>query len=195
MDLKKITDIIGFSKVNPEDSLPIVKKIETEESKIVPTERIELLNWSIDIDSIYIPKRYKSTIVILGSLFIIYLILNQDYVFVITLLSMLFLFNVLNSMKQNTVTYKIYNTGIDYFGTFYKWEKIQFYFFFTDKDIIGLDTFDVTPGRLYVYFKPEDRDKLDNLLSTKLDKALIVPKNYIDMLVDKIKPYVDFTDK
>ena len=39
MELKKITDIIGFSKVNPEDSLPIVKKVETEESKIVPTER------------------------------------------------------------------------------------------------------------------------------------------------------------
>ena len=98
-------------------------------------------------------------------------------------------------MKKNTVTYKIYNTGIDYFGTFYKWEKIQFYFFFIDKDIIGLDTFDITPGRLYVYFKQEDRDKLDNLLSTKIDKALVVPKNYVDILVDKIKPYIDFTDK
>ena len=195
MDLKKITDIIGFSKTNPEDSLPIVKKIETEESKTPPAERIEILNWSINIESIYIPKRYKSAMVILGSLFLIYLILNKDYIFVITLLSMLFLFNVLNSMKQNTVSYKIYNTGIDYFGTFYKWEKIQFYFFFTDKDIIGLDTFDITPGRLYVYFKPEDREKLDNILSAKLDKALVVPKNYVDMIVDKVKPYIDFTDK
>lgn len=195
MNLKKVTDILGFSKVNPEDNLPIVKKIVTEESKTEPTERIELLNWSIDIESIYIPKRYKSVIAILGSLFIIYLVLNQDYVFVITLLAMIFLFNVLNSMKQSTVSYKIYNTGIDYFGTFYKWEKFQFYFFFTDKDIIGFDTFDITPGRLYVYFKPEDRDKLDNLLSTKIDKALVVPKNYVDLIVDKIKPYLDFTDK
>ena len=99
MDLKKITDIIGFSKTNPEDSLPSVKKIETEESKTPPAERVELLNWSIDIESIYIPKRYKSTIVILGSLFLIYLILNKDYIFVITLLSMLFLFNVGTSFR------------------------------------------------------------------------------------------------
>lgn len=195
MDLKKITGILGFSKVDPQDRLPIVKKTPSEEDLTPPSERKELLNWSIVIDSIYIPKRYKSTILILGSLFIIYLILNQDYVFVITLLSLLFLFNVLNSLKQNTVSYKIYNNGVDYIGTFYKWEKIQFYFFFTDKDIIGLDTYDVTPGRLYIYFKPEDREKLDSILSTKLDKALVVPKNYIDVIVDKIKPYIDFTDK
>jgi len=194
MNFKFITDAIGFS-TNKDVSVPVIsKKEETLEVKN-GEERKELLTWTVTVSKNGMPKRYKSTILILGSLFLIYLILNRDLVLVVLLLSLVFLYNILFSATENSYQYKIYSNGIDYFNTFYSWDKFRFFFFFTDKNIIGIDTVDITPGRLYVYFNPEDREKIENILIMKLDKALVVPKNYLDLMVDKAKPYIDLSEK
>jgi hypothetical protein len=193
MDFKIFTNALGLSS-NKESSTPLIKKKE-ESSDVVYEERKEILTWNSEVVGSTIPKRYKSAILIIGTLLLIYLILNRDAVLVVLILSLVFLYGILNSTNKNTYTYKIYNNGIDYFGTFYTWDKFRFYFFFTDKNIIGIDTVDIAPGRLYIYFNPEDREKIDNILSVKLDKALVVPKNYLDKIVDKIKPYIDLSER
>jgi len=193
MDFKFITNAIGFSS-NNESTLPLLKKKEeTVPEKL--EERKEILTWKVNVSGSSIPKRYRSALLIIGSLLLIYLILNRDLFFVILILSVVFLYNILNSTSEVTYEYKIFNNGVDYFGTFYSWDKFRFYFFFTDKNLIGLDTVDVTPGRLYFYFNEEDREKIENILSVKLDKALVVPKNFIDRILDKIKPYFDLSEK
>lgn len=196
MDFKKLSDIIGLSTPQSDETrLGIIKKSEKPLEIEEPELRTEIYSWDLEVENASLPKRFKSTILVLGTLLLIYLTLNQDFIFVILILSLVFLYNILSNSPKKNVRYKIYNTGIDYFGTFYKWDKLKFYFFFPEENLIGIDTHDVAPGRLYVYFSPVDRDKLDNILNTKLDKASVVPKNYVDMMVDKVKPYIDFTDK
>lgn len=192
LNFKFLTDAIGFSK--NDSSVPVIEKKEPE-VKDTNEERKELLAWKIEVTSTQIPKRFKSTILIIGTLLLIYLILNADFIFVVLILSLVFLYNILNSTSTATYEYKIYNNGIDYFGTFYTWDKFRFYFFFTDQNLIGIDTLDIAPGRLYVYFNPEDREKIDNVLSYRLNKALVVPKNYVDKIVDRIKPHIDLSEK
>ncbi len=193
MNFKFLTNAIGLSK-NTETVTPTIKKKEEFNIEKIE-ERKELYSWNVEVSSNVLPKRYKSTILIIGTLLLIYLILNRDIFFVILILSIVFLYGILTSTSKNSYQYKIYNNGIDYFGTFYSWDKFRFYFFYTDNNIIGIDTLDITPGRLYVYFNDEDRNKLDNILSVNLDKALVVPKNYLDVLVDKIKPYIDLSER
>lgn len=194
MNFKFITDAIGFTS-NKEVSVPVINKKEDITENISPDERKELFSWKVSVGKSVLPKRYKSTILILGTLFLIYLLLNRDLILIVLILSLVFLYNILYSVGDNVYEYKIYTNGIEYFNTFYSWDKFRFFFFFTDKDLIGLDTVDVIPGRLYVYFKPEDREKLENILIVKLDKALVVPKSYMDLLVDKVKPYIDLSEK
>lgn len=193
MNFKIFTNALGLSK-NTESSIPTIKKKEVEEVTSYE-ERKEVFIWNTEVIGSSIPKRYKSAILIIGTLLMIYLILNRDVVLVVLILSLVFLYGILTSTNKNTYTYKIYNNGIDYFGTFYTWDKFRFYFFFTDQNIIGIDTVDLAPGRLYIYFNPEDKEKIDNILSVKLDKALVVPKNYLDIILDKIKPYLDLSER
>jgi len=194
MNFKFITDAIGFTS-NKEISVPVINKKEDFDEIKNTDERKELFSWKVNVPQSTLPKRYKSAILIIGTLFLIYLLLNRDLVLVVLILSLVFLYNILFSNVESTYEYKIYSNGIDYFNTFYSWDKFRFFFFFTDKNVIGIDTVDVVPGRIYVYFNPEDREKIENILSVKLDKALVVPKNYLDKMVDKVKPYIDLSEK
>ena len=193
MNFKFLTNAIGLSS-NDDSVTPVIKKKEITIPEVYE-ERKELLSWKVEVTGSSIPKRYKSALLIIGTLLLIYLILNRDTFFVVLILSLVFLYNILNSTSKVTYEYKIYNNGVDYFGTFYTWDKFRFFFFFTDKDILGIDTVDITPGRLYFYFNQVDREKIENILSVKLDKALVVPKNFVDRIIDKIKPYIDLTEK
>ena len=90
MDFKIFTNALGLSS-NKESSTPLIKKKE-ESSDVVYEERKEILTWNSEVVGSTIPKRYKSAILIIGTLLLIYLILNRDAVLVVLILSLVFLY-------------------------------------------------------------------------------------------------------
>jgi len=204
MILDKITEFLGISKKTPESNFLITKEdliqstnLGGAEEVVKPNQGINrqlLIEWSTDVAPEKLPQKYKSALIIIGFLMILYSVITMDFIFVIMVLSLLFLYNVTVSSPKKKYTYSIYTTGFDYLGTFYSWKQVQLYFFFSDRNIIGVDTVDVFPGRLYLYFNPEDRAKIDEIMINYLNKSIVAPKSYIDRIVDRVKPYLNLKD-
>jgi hypothetical protein len=200
-DLNKLTNVIGFlnsNKVLPEKSEKETQEIATRSSNSKEAELEynlkELHSWTTTLVKNSLPSRIKSSILVIGSLLVVFSIITGDFIFVMLILSLVFLYNVLNSSNQNQLSYKIYNTGVDYLGTYYRWDQLRLYFFFPDKDAFGLDTVELVPGRLYFYYNKEDKEKLEEILNLYLKRVNKPPQNYVDMIVDKIKPKLNLKD-
>jgi hypothetical protein len=210
MIFKKFTDILGLSKPTPSDIDIVTKNVKSEiedapkdsspnsdsQSKVeeLVTNKKKLFEWEIEVENEKIPEKYKSPLIIVGVLLLLFAILTQDFIFVILILSLVFLYNVSSSAPKKTYKYILYETGFEYLTNFYSWKQVQLYFFFPGKEIIGVDTVDVYPGRFYFYFYPQDRQKIDEILINYVNKSMKLPTNFIDRAIDKVKPYLNLKD-
>lgn len=201
MDLKKLTDLLNLTTPYKEETeISQNKQItaDTEDKVYIKQEPVEeLLSWSVEIPAYKIPKKIMRSAFVFVFLYSIFLVLAQDWVLLLVILGFVFLVNLLvNSKEVRKLSYKIYSNGFDYSGTFYSWAELnQFFYFEGTADQLVITSKDTLPGRIYVYFNEENKDKIDNLLSKYLIKNLIHPKDFYELIIFKIKPLLNLSDE
>lgn len=197
MDFKKITNYLNLTTPIKEETL-VEPEIKAEEQKFYTKQEPleELFSWKITAPTFKISKKILRSGFVFIFLFGIFLVLAQDWVFLLVLLGLAFLVNLLLNNKDNReIKYIIYNNGFDYGGSFYTWEQLhQFFYYEGTTDLLIIESKDVLPGRIYVYFKEEDKEKLDSILNKYLSKNLIHPKDFYEYVIFKIKPYLNLSD-
>jgi len=203
MDLRKITDFINLT--TPIQEKTQVKPGETAAPQEIESEKVfikqepleELFSWSYEVPNFKIPKKIIRTGFVFLFLFCIFLVLAQDWVFLLAILGMVFLVNLLiNNRDSRQMDYKIYSNGIFYGSSFYSWPELsQFFYYEGTTNEIVITSKDSIPGRIYVYFKEEDKEKIDSLLSKYLIKSLVHPKDFYDLIIFKVKPYLNLSDE
>lgn len=196
---KNITDLLKFSSPYDQD----IKRIdpETGEEIIInkspnkePVE--ELFSWDIKVAPYRVPKKILRSIFVFVFLFAVFLILSRDWVFLILILSFAFLFNLIINSPEKNLKYKLFSNGIDYDGMFITWDECTFYFFYDGiQNMISINTKDAIPGRVYVYFDEEDKDKIDKILNKYISKLMNHPKDFFEIIIYKLKPYLNLSDE
>lgn len=199
MDFKKITDLLKLT--TPYQDPQISKKVGEDSSDYAPEGRVkqepaeQLFIWNVTVAPYQVSKRILRSLLVFLVLFVIFLILIADWMFLLLILSFAFVFNLLINSPPKKMNYKIFSNGVDYDGTFYSYEELNYYFFYEGKDnLIAISSKDPFPGRLLFYFDLKDRQKIDELLNNHLDKKLIHPKDFFEFIIFKIKPYINLTD-
>jgi hypothetical protein len=188
MDFKKITDFLKLTTPYKDEPEISPEKPQEEKYYVKQEPLEELFTWKYIAPKFKIPKKILRSGLVFASLFAVFLVLAQDWVFLLVVLGMIFIINILiNSNENRTLEYKIYNNGFDYSGNFYSWAELERFFYYEGTDnLIVIDSKDALPGRIYVYFASEDKEKIDNLLNKYLAKSLKHPKDFYEYLIFKV---------
>lgn len=168
--------------------IPVHKEFNQE-----PKE--EVFKWTIEIPPFSIPKKVLRTLIVLTSMFSLFLIMAQDWIYLIMVLATAFFANVILSYGSKTLTYRIFSNGINLNETFYTWDKFNYYFIYEGQsDLMVITTKEYVPGRLYVYFKSSELEKIDQILHTYLPKNPKHVKDVYEQVIFTLKPYLNLSD-
>ena len=61
--------------------------------------------------------------------------------------------------------------------------------------LIIITTKDSLPGRVYVYVEEANRSQIDEMLNKFIDKKNYHPKDFFEIIIFKLKPYLNLTDE
>jgi hypothetical protein len=194
MDWKNLVKITKES-FEPAQKEQIIQPTSPQEITTVdPVD--EVMSWKVEVPAFSIPKKVLRTIIVLSVMFGFFLILAQDWVFLILVLSLAFFSNVIMSYGSKTLEYTIYSNGIRLNETFYPWNKFNYFFLYEgDNEMIVITTKELFPGRLYLYIKESNRDKIDSILLRYIPKNLVHPKDFYEVILFKIRPYLNLSDE
>jgi hypothetical protein len=202
MDIKKFTDLLKLTTPYADDVTGKVVKSDEEDVtedtdkrvKQVPQE--ELFNWNVTIAPYKMPKRIIRSAMVFVILFVIFLILVRDWMFLFLILGFAFLFNLIVNSPAKKIEYKIFSNGFEYDGMFFGWDEFNHFFFYEDNpNLIIITTKDTIPGRVYVYVDDTNKLKIDEMLNRYLDKKNFHPKDFFEIIIFKLKPYLNLTDE
>lgn len=192
MDWKNIVKITKES-LEPKKEQIIQPTSLQEITSFEPTE--EIMSWTVEVPAFSIPKKVLRTVIVLSVMFAFFLILAQDWMFLILVLSLAFFSNVIMSYGTKTLNYTIFSNGVRLNETFYPWNKFNYFFNYEgDNEMMVITTKELFPGRLYIYIKESDKDKIDSTFLTYIPKNLIHPKDFYEVILFKIRPYLNLSD-
>ena len=192
MDWKNIVKITKES-LEPKKEQIIQPTSPQEITSFEPTE--ELMSWTVEVPAFSIPKKVLRTVIVLSVMFAFFLILAQDWMFLILVLSLAFFSNVIMSYGTKTLNYTIFSNGVRLNETFYPWNKFNYFFNYEgDNEMMVITTKELFPGRLYIYIKESDKEKIDNTFLMHIPKNLVHPKDFYEVILFKIRPYLNLSD-
>lgn len=192
MDWKNIVKITKES-LEPK-KVQIIQPINPPQITSLEPEQ-EIVSWKIEVPPFSIPKKILRTVIVLSVMFSLFLILNQEWLYLILVLSLAFFTNVIISYGSKTLNYTIYSNGVKLNDSFYTWNKFNYFFQYEgDNEMIVITTKEMFPGRLYVYVKESEKNKIDNTLLNYIPKNLVHPKDFYEVILFKIRPYINLSD-
>jgi len=198
MDFKKVTDLLNLTTPFKEDTtVPPKDTSDSEKEYVLKQEPLEeLFSWKAVIPEYKISKKILRSGFVFIFLFAVFLVLAQDWMFLLVLLGFTFVVNLLlNNKESKDINYIIYNNGFMYGSVFYSWEQLlQFYFYEGDQNLIVIDSKDVLPGRIYVYVNSDNKQKVEETLNKYIPKNLVHPKDFYELVIFKLKPYLNLSD-
>jgi hypothetical protein len=201
MDIKKFTDLLKLTTPYADDVSTKSVKSDSEEEveaprKVKQQPQEKLLAWDVTVAPYKVPKRIVRSAMVFIILFVIFLILVRDWMFLFLILGFAFLFNLIVNSPAKKIEYKIYNNGFEYDGMFFGWDEFNHFFFYEDNpNLIIITTKDSLPGRVYVYVEDTNRSQIDEMLNKFIDKKNYHPKDFFEIIIFKLKPYLNLTDE
>jgi len=156
MDIKSREDYLGPAKIENLDpeNLP-VKEIYLAWQKEVSVE-----------EKISVSKRYSRSLITISIVVGLILLIMQQFFVLLILGSIAFFVISLKKVSSENVKYELSNHGIMIDDSMYYWDKLRRFFFLPKggTEILVVDTTIGFPGRIYLSFNPEDRDKIKEIL-------------------------------
>ena len=110
----------------------------------------------------------------------IVIFLIEGFMPVVLIISLVFLFYVMNTVEPEDVKYKVTSKGINFAGKLTSWEVLIRFWFSRrfDSNLLIFET-SIIPGRLEVVINPKDKQKLKEVLSDYLVQEE-APPSYMD---------------
>jgi hypothetical protein len=121
-------------------------------------------------------KQFYATIIIIASIVGFILFLTEGFMPVILLISLIFLYYILNTVQPEEIEYSITNKGIKVVDKKTEWNALGRFWFSRrfDSDLLILETA-ALPGRMEVVIKKEDKETIKKTLSPYLTEEEVPP--------------------
>ena len=178
MDIKSREDYLGPAKIENLDpeNLP-VKEIYLAWQKEVSVE-----------EKISVSKRYSRSLITISIVVGLILLIMQQFFVLLILGSIAFFVISLKKVSSENVRYELSNHGIMIDDSMYYWDKLRRFFFLPKggTEILVVDTTIGFPGRIYLSFNPEDRDKIKEILEKYTHYLESEPRTFLDNAYDKV---------
>jgi hypothetical protein len=136
-------------------------------------------------------KKMTRTMVVIGAVISLFLAVMGEFFLILVVGSLIFVSYVLSTTPPENVIYEISNHGIMYGEQMFYWDQLRQYFFSysSEQELLCVDTKASLPGRMFITIRPEDKEKIKEILSRYLTFLKEEPITVMD------KAYKSFIDK
>ena len=158
--------------MEPANSLPKEEGKNKEATPVTIKKEIEkeLLSWTAPARPFKRRnKHFYITLIAIASLVGLILFLVEGFMPVILIVSLIFLFYVLNTVEPGNIEYKITNKGVKVGDKLREWELFTRYWFTKrfDSELLVIEMVTL-PGRMELVVKEEYKEKIKKILSDYL---------------------------
>ena len=178
MDFKSREDYLGPAKIEPmeKENLP-VKEIFFSWEKEMSLE-----------DRKVISKKFNNAITLIGVFVGLLLLAMQQFFVLLIVGSLVFFIQALKKVSPGSVKFEISNHGVMVDDSMYYWDKLRRFFFLTreNSEVLVIDTVIGFPGRIYLSFDSNDKEKIKTLLEKYLHYLDAEPRTFLDNTYDKV---------
>ncbi|MBP7927720.1 hypothetical protein KAZ57_01075 [Patescibacteria group bacterium] len=154
------------------------------------------LSWSAEVphNSNSMDPKLKKNLMIIGIVFALLFAVMQEFFLILVIASVFFMSYVFSTMAPPKVSYEVSNFGIKVSDIMYYWDELQSFFFTTKygEELMLVDARDRMPKRIFIHFKKADREKLMDVLNSRVIYLESEPENFVDNFFDYIKDKFDF---
>lgn len=178
MDLKSREDYLGPAKIENLDPYKLpVKEVYLSWQKEVTVE-----------DKISVSKRYSRSLITISIVVGLILLIMQQFFVLLIIASIAFFVISLKKVSPENVKYEISNHGIMIDDVMYFWDKLRRFFFLPREgvEILAVDTTTGFPGRVYLSFNPEDKERIKEILEKYTHYLEKEPRTFFDDAYDKV---------
>ena len=135
--------------------------------------------------------KLSRTLIIIGVFIGLLLIIMQEYFLILLVASLVFVNQAIKKVSPESVTHEISSHGFSYAGQLYYWHKLK-RFFFSDNNLLIIDTYEVLPGRLFALYSPKDQKEIKDALEKHIHYLTEAPKTSFEKIYDSVVSKLNF---
>jgi hypothetical protein len=167
---------------------PTMQEPDFDPNKLGPKETY--LTWQAQVrpEKKSFNKRIARTLLVIGVVISLLLAIMGEFMLILVMGSMMFISYVLSNTPPENITYEISNHGIRIDATIYYWHRFR-HFFYKNVDgteMFAIDTVKSIPGRIYLAFTPDNRDRIKEILTSKMTFLENEPTTIMDKAYNKV---------
>lgn len=178
MDIKSREDYLGPAKIENLDpeNLPVKEIFLAWEKEVTVEEKVA------------VSKRYSRSLITISIVVGLILLVMQQFFVLLVIASIAFFVISLKKVSPEVVKYEISNHGIMINDTMYYWNKLRRFFFLQreNTEVLAVDTTIGFPGRIYLSFNPEDKEKIKEILEKYTHYLESEPRTFFDDAYDTV---------
>ena len=178
MDIKSREDYLGPAKIENLDpeNLPVKEIFLAWEKEVTVEEKVA------------VSKRYSRSLITISIVVGLILLVMQQFFVLLVIASIAFFVISLKKVSPEVVKYEISNHGIMINDTMYYWNKLRRFFFLQreNTEVLAIDTTIGFPGRIYLSFNPEDKEKIKEILEKYTHYLESEPRTFFDDAYDTV---------
>ena len=178
MDIKSREDYLGPAKIENLDpeNLPVKEIFLAWEKEVTVEEKVA------------VSKRYSRSLITISIVVGLILLVMQQFFVLLVIASIAFFVISLQKVSPEVVKYEISNHGIMIDDTMYYWNKLRRFFFLQreNTEVLAIDTTIGFPGRIYLSFNPEDKEKIKEILEKYTHYLESEPRTFFDDAYDTV---------
>jgi hypothetical protein len=187
MKLTNITNYLGITNIQPKpEGTPAVETFSPE--KLGPKEVYLAWQGAGRPEKKGFNKKTARTLLVIGVVISLLLAIMGEFWLILVMGSMVFVTFVLSSTPPQSASYEISNHGIKFDEMMYYWHQLKNYFFYTadGTEMLAVSTMEAFPGRLFILINPADKEKINGIMSSRLNFLQEAPKTVIDKAYNSI---------
>ncbi|MBW6441617.1 hypothetical protein K0B04_01750 [Patescibacteria group bacterium] len=195
MKLPSLTKFLDIK--DPRESLGPSKIEEIDRDSLGPKE--VFMSWEETVslgEKTPISKRFSRPIMIIGIFVGLLLLIMQEFFVILIIGSLIFFVQAIMKMAPENIKYELSNHGILINDDLYYWDKLRRFFYITREgsEVLAIDTVLGFPGRIYIHFNPEDKEKIKEVINRYLHFLEAEPRTFLDNTYDKVVQRFSFQD-
>lgn len=197
MQIRDLMVFTGLAKKKEDPSLALQQNYKTNPPSY--GEKIIELTWTAPskVQKDIQQKTAKTIITIIIAISIL-LALMQDFMVIVVISSVGFLYYMLMKSPTRQVEHEVSTHGLWYAKEhFYYWHELKQFFFKKDDEhvILCVDTVEPLPGRLFLNINPQDQEKLKEIFSKRVVYLEEEPKIFLDNIYNSLISKINLTGK
>ena len=189
MKLSDAAKFIGIASTKAKEETP--RESAFDPSTLGPKEIY--LAWEIQgrPDKKTVNKKMSRTLMVVGIVVSLLLAIMGEFFLILVIGSVIFVSYVLSSTPSASSKFEVSSHGVKFDEETYYWQQLKRFFFMdaSGTELLAVDTINPLPGRLFIAFRPADRERIMELLASRLPFLKEQPLTAMD------KAYSSILDK